>query len=117
MILDTGICTVFREKNIAPAGYKPTKGWEIIGRSWYKELDFSTTPAWPTEKREETKQDQRIRIHQMRMIRKEDRVVLADVDTMPADGVTVYKIERAFHGKDDDTPALISDLSLVEVSP
>ncbi len=117
MILDTGICTIFREGNVAPSGYMPRKAWEKIGQSWYKELSFETTPARPTEGRAETQTDQRIRIHQMRCIRNEDRVVLGDVDQLPADGVTIYKIIRAFHGQDDDTPTLISDLSLREVSP
>lgn len=118
MILDTGICTVFRAKNRAMSGYMPTRSWEKIGKSWYKELSFSTEPKLETEKREETRTDQRIRVHQMRYLRKEDHVVLADVNEYPSlEDHTIYRIERAYHGQDDDTPALISDLSLTEVSP
>ena len=117
MILDTGICTIFREQNVALPGHMPQKSWTKLGQSWYKELSFSTEPSWQTENREETRQDQRIRIHQMRCIRKEDRAVLGDVDDLPKAGVTVYKITRAYHGQDDDSPALITDLSLLEVSP
>ena len=121
MILDTGICTVFREADVAEAGYMPRKAWEVIGKSWYRELSFSTEPTRETERRLETRIDQRIRVHQMRMIRKEDRVVLADVSEYPTGSAqgepTIYRITRAYHGQDDDSPALISDLALVEVSP
>lgn len=118
MILDTGICSVFREgQTEVQSGYMPTPSWTLIGKSWYKELSYSTQPEWATDQRRETKQDQRIRVHQMRHLREQDRVVLADVDELPADGVTVYSISRAYHGQDDDSPALISDLSLEEVSP
>lgn len=117
MILDTGICTVFREENVAPSGYMPRPGWNVLGQSWYKELDYSTEPTWQTEHRQETRTDQRIRIHQMRMIRREDRVVLCQCDRLPAAGQPIYRVTRAWHGKDDDSPALITDLSLEEVSP
>ena len=118
MILDTGICTIFRERDTSESGQMPRRAWEPIGKSWYKELAFSTEPVQETENRIETRTDQRIRIHQMRSIRKEDRVVLADVDIYPdLTERTIYRITRAFHGTDDDTPALISDLSLTEVSP
>lgn len=117
MILDTGVCSIFRRQTVnAAVGRMPAVVWERIGVSWYKELSFNTAPAWETEKREATQTDQRIRVHQMRMIRKEDRAVLADVTEIPADA-TVYKITRAYHGMDDDTTVLISDLSLQEVSP
>lgn len=116
MILDTGICTVFRKVHAEAAGYMPSDSWELIGKSWYKELSFETAPDWNTDQRQETRTDQRIRIHQMRMIRKEDRAVLADVAAIDGE-TTVYRITRAFHGQDDDSPTLISDLSLEEVSP
>lgn len=117
MILDTGICSIFREVNAAAPGHMPVPAWQLIGRSWYRELAFSTEPTWATDNRRETRQDQRIRITQMRGLRQEDRVVLDKVDQLPGQGVTIYKIERAYHGQDDDSPALITDLSLVEVSP
>lgn len=118
MILDTGICSVFRSAQAEiPSGYMPTLTWQPIGKSWYSELSFSTQPEWATEQRRETRVDQRIRIHQMRGIREQDRVVLADVDTLPEDGTPVYDIVRAYHGQDDDSPALITDLSLTEVMP
>ncbi len=117
MILDTGICSVFRlSQKEVPSGYMPTMDWTLIGKSWYKELQFSTQPKWESANREETQTDQKIRIMQMRQLRKEDRVVLADVDALPESGM-IYKITRAFHGQDDDSPALISDLDLQEVSP
>lgn len=118
MILDTGICTLFREGDIAEAGHMPRKGWLPLGRSWYGELAFGSAPVFETEHREEAQQDQRIRIHQMRGIRpNRDAVVLADVERLPAMGVTIYRITRAFHGVDPENGAPITDLSLQEVSP
>lgn len=121
MILDTGVCSVFRLSQAeVPSGYMPTLSWKLIGKSWYKELSFSTRPKWESSDREETQTDQRIRVMQMRHLRKEDRVVLADIgeDEFGQDGGrTVYSITRAWHGQDDDSPAPITDLDLQEVSP
>ena len=63
MILDTGICSVFRlSQKEVPSGYMPTMDWTLIGKSWYKELQFSTQPKWESANREETQTDQKIRI-------------------------------------------------------
>lgn len=119
MILDTGICTVFRRYDTAEAGCKPVYGYRLLGKSWFKELNFETAPAWETEGRKSLRADARIRILQDRGIRQHDTVVLRDVDTvrdLPA-GTPVYRILRAYHGQDDDGPTLISDLTLEVVTP
>lgn len=119
MILDTGICTVFRETDTSEAGGMPTTGYSLIGSSWYREISYETAPAWPTDGRKEQKADGRIRILQNRGILQNDVVVLAEFSAWkdkPA-GATVYRITRAYHGKDDDGPTPISDLTLEVMQP
>ena len=120
MILDKGICTVFREYDTALSGEMPRLGYTVFWKSWYGELSFETRPARPTDGREELRTDARIRIQQNRDIRQRDIVVLKNVDTFgDADhsGVPVYRVTRAWHGQDDDSPALITDLNLEVYTP
>ena len=69
------------------------------------------------------KTDARIRILQNRAIHNHDVVVLAQVDAVPEaipgddERVPVYEVGRAYHGADEDSGELITDLSLVEVEP
>ena len=119
MILDTGICTIFRAEDTADPGDVPVPGYTLLGKSWYSEINFETSPGWKTEGRLYQQTDARIRILQDRGIRQHDTVVLLDVDTvrdLPA-GTPVYRIMRAYHGQDDDGPTLISDLTLEVVTP
>lgn len=113
MILDSGICTVSRKRNVAAPGAKPTYELDVIHIGWYGELSFATTPARPTQEREEVRTDARIRILQNRSIANHDVVTL---DT-PNDSATVYQVTRAYHGTDDDSGELITDLSLEVVKP
>ena len=119
MILDVGICTVFREYDLSLSGEKPRSGYALFWKSWYGELNFETGPSRPTEGREERRTDARIRIQQNRDIRQRDIVVLRNIDRLEDldDGVPVYRITRAWHGQDDGSPALISDLSLEVYEP
>lgn len=119
MILDTGICTVFRETDTSEAGGMPTTGYTLIGSSWYKEISYETAPAWPTDGRKEQKADGRIRILQNLGIMQNDVVVLEELSAFSGKsaGAPVYRITRAYHGKDDDGPALISDLTLEVMTP
>ena len=48
MILDSGICKVFRKANVAAPGAKPTFEDRLIHEGWYGELNFETAPANPT---------------------------------------------------------------------
>lgn len=114
MILDKGICTVFRETDVSLPGEMPTVGYVPIWASWYGELSYETSPVWETDGRKEQKADGRIRILQNRGIRQNDTVVLehlAKFSEKSADA-PVYRIIRAWHGTDDDGPTEISDLTL-----
>ena len=111
MILDRGTCKIYRKTRTTPAGGKPTWTWAAIHESYYGELSFETTPARPTERREETETATRIRILQNRGIRNQDVAELT-----PFDGTRVipvyFRITRAWHGDDGDSGAPISDLTL-----
>ena len=116
MILDTGICTIFRKEDVAARGNMPKYQYKPISKHWYKELDFETAPAHPTEGREEMQTDVRIRILQNRQLINHDVVVMGNVNDI-GDVLKAYEITRAYHGRDDDSGELISDLTLRRVRP
>lgn len=113
MILDKGICTVYRKENTAAPGAMPV--WTDVAYhvSWYGELSFETREARPTENREEVRCDARIRVLQNRRINNHDRVELRQPDGESL----VYEVTRAYHGVDDESGELISDLSLEVIEP
>ncbi len=114
MILDRGICSIYRKTDISEAGGMPQDSYMLFDQSWYGELNFETSPQYPTGDRKERRTDARIRIHQNRGIMEHDVAVLADVDSwdrLPA-GTPVYEITRCYHATDDDGPTPITDLSL-----
>ena len=119
MILDEGICTVFHPENTAEAGKMPTVAYTPIWASWYGRMSYETAPAWATEGRKELKADGRIRIQQCSRITQNDVVVLEHLESFDArsEGAAVYRVIRAFHGNDDDSPEKISDLTLEVVKP
>ena len=118
MILDDGICTIFRRTDVSAPGGKPVFEYQPIYQSWYKRLSYETTPTWQTPGRQENRVDARIRILQYPGLQDEDVCVLAMVSgSLPA-GTVIYRITRAFHGMDDDNrPVPISDLSLEVMDP
>lgn len=111
MILDRGLCRIYRRKSTTAPGGKPTSTEELIFESYYGELNFETSPARPTERREETQTAARIRILQNREIRKEDTAELNPFDGTEAK-TEKYRIVRAWHGKDEESGEAISDLTL-----
>lgn len=115
VILDSGICTVFARRNAAAPGDMPDYEHTLRMQAWYGLLDFETSPTNPTEYRTERETAARIRIHQRRDIHEDDVAVLAAVKTVE-DGMQLYKITRAYHGRDDDSGEPITDLTLEEVS-
>jgi hypothetical protein len=119
MILDTGICTVFRKADTSAAGAMPVMSYTPIWCSWYRELSYETAPAWPTDGRTEQKADGRIRILQDRAIAKDDVVILEQLAAYKdrSQNAKVYRITRAYHGMDDDGPTQISDLMLEVIEP
>lgn len=108
MILDTGICTVYRKYNDAAPGHKPEYARRVLHTSWYGELNYETAPAWPTRDREEVRADKRVRILENREIANHDEVELADL----YGNVRMYQVTRAYHGTDDQSGERITDLTL-----
>lgn len=119
MILDTGICTVFRKSDISCAGKMPKWGYEKIWSSWYRELSYSSRPAWQTEGRKELRVENKIRILQNRNIRENDIVVLEELAAWNdrSSGAVIYDIVKTWHGPDDDGPTPVTDLTLEVVTP
>ena len=111
MILDRGTCTIYRKTSTTPAGGKPTWTLAAIHEGYYGELAFETSPARPTDGREETETATRIRILQNRNIRNQDLAELAPFDGSSAK-TEKYRIKRAYHGSDDDSGEPITDLTL-----
>ena len=117
MILDSGICTIYRKVDISQPGCMPVTGYQLIARGWYKEMSFATSPTWRTEGREEQRADGKIRIWQNRNVNQYDLCVLRDVTDGPTEDDQLYRITRAYHGTDEDGVDLISDLTLEVVHP
>lgn len=114
--LDAGICTIFRREDVARPGMMPKYEHKRIAAHWYGELDFATVSAYPTDGREETRIDARIRILQDRNINNKDVLVMANVQAVE-DVLVLYEITRAYHGKDEDSGERITDLTLKKVKP
>lgn len=115
MILDSGILSIFRETDAAESGKMPTKAYTRIYVGWFGELSFETSPAHPTEGRQEKKTDARVRILQNRAIKQNDIVILEQAAAFSASTGVAYKITRAYHGQDGAEP--ISDLTLEVLTP
>lgn len=113
MILDKGICSVYRKVNTAEAGAMPVFAENLIYIGWYGELDFETRSARPTNDREEIRCDAKIRILQCRTINNHDKV---ELQTQTGDTL-MYEVTRAYHGYDEDSGELISDLTLEVYEP
>lgn len=116
MILDSGICTIFRKVDVAERGNKPRFEYQRITRKWYGELEYANNQAYPSEHREEVQTDGRIRILQDRRLNNHDVVLLMDAKVMQ-DEAEAYEITRAYHGRDEDSGELITDLTLRRVKP
>ena len=88
----------------------------LLSKHWYKELAFETAPSYPTEGREEVQTDARIRILQDRRLANHDVLVMANVPRVE-DVLIAYEITRAYHGKDDESGEMITDLTLRRTNP
>lgn len=118
MILDTGICKVYRKQNTASPGSKPVYENVLIHESYYGELNFETSPARPTENREEINTAARVRILQNRSIANHDRVKLLKFDSAERpESDELFEITRAWHGTDENSGERITDLTLEVVKP
>lgn len=114
MTLTDGICTIFSKRDVSEEGEMPRFEYVKKSQSYYGELDFVTDGAWTTPGREDVVIDARIRILQDKTITKKDVVMLSDVES--AKDVERYEVERAWHGRDEESGMLVSDLSLRKVS-
>ena len=107
MILDKGICSIYAVSNSAAAGNKPVAALTLKYKSWYGELNFETNPG-TVGAQEAVAADNRIRILQNRAVSNHDVAVV--------DGVQ-YNVTRAYHGIDDESGELITDLTLERLVP
>lgn len=117
MILDSGICSIFTATDTAQSGKMPVKTYSLKYQSWYGELSFETSPAYPTDGRKERQTDARIRVLQNRTIKQDDIVLLEQAATYEARTTRPYRITRAYHGMDEENATLITDLTLEVVTP
>jgi hypothetical protein len=101
MILDSGICSVFR---------RGERAFARLTQSWYGELSFETQPS-KENLNDGVQTGARIRIHEARNISHGDVIVLRDVSTL-ATFDPCYEVVRAYHGQDDDNGLPITDLTL-----
>lgn len=106
MILDSGICTVYEVKNVAPPGGMPKMVLKQKHQSWYSELNFETVPV-DAAMQEIVETSARIRVIQNRSITNHNVVILADEEQ--------YEVIRAYHGMDDESGEPITDLTLKKV--
>lgn len=111
MILDDGICTVFKLVDKSKPGDKPDQQPQEKSMAWFGFLDFATAEKWPTESREETEVTTRIRILQDRTITNKNVVVLQETHSIEP-GMERLEVVRAYHGHDDDNGQPITDLTL-----
>lgn len=118
MILDAGLCTVYKIENTAEPGEMPVDGLVKITECWFGELSFESSPRQYTESLEQVEIARKIRILQDRRISQKAVVAI---------GSDQYQVERVYHGQDamesyfargttyDGTGELITDLSLSRV--
>lgn len=106
MILDRGICTLYRLESVGSPGNMPVEQLVIFHESWFGELSFASNPEYETDHREDVQVSARIRIYQNRNI---NNLQEARLSTDPN---IRYEVTRVFHGVDEDSGEPISDLSL-----
>lgn len=106
VILDSGICTVYEVKNVAPPGGMPKMELLPKHESWYAELNFETVPK-DAALQEVVETSARVRILQNRSITNHNVVILADGEQ--------YEVTRAYHGTDEESGEPITDLTLLKV--
>lgn len=117
MILDDGICTVYAQTDVSGPGGLPRYDKERVRtQSYYGELEFETSPRWPTEHRKENRVSARVRILQCREIKEDDVCELQSFSDTSGAGRT-YRITRAYHGTDDESGERITDLTLEVMEP
>lgn len=113
MILDSGVATFYHKTNTAGPGEKPIFTNALFFTGYYGELSYETNPRYQTEKREDVRTDARIRVLQNRGIMNRDTCTLEPVNGNGG----YYEVTRVWHGTDDESGELISDISLARTAP
>lgn len=111
MILDDGICSIFRAANVAAAGRMPVWGFEPVGQSWFKRRSYSTRASFMREGAEDTTVSLRIRILRNDAVTNHDVVILVPADAM-LPNVKRYSVINAVHDVDPDSGEAVTDLYL-----
>lgn len=114
MILDKGICTLYKVSNSAAAGAMPVQSLTKIADHWFADLEFEAAMFMDTDNSEQILVEKKIRILQNLNVLK-GTVIKIDSD--------YYKVVRVYHGKDElifygrsqGSGELISDISLTRV--
>ncbi len=101
MILDSGICSIFRMGE---------RTFVRIAASWYRELSFETQPSKENVS-DGVQTGARIRIHEVREVARGDVLVLRDVTTLGMFDA-YFEVVRAYHGQDEENGQPITDLTL-----
>ncbi len=109
MMIDTGLCSIYKIEDTSEAGGMPvlTAKLPALAEVWYGELGFESNPVFETELQESVEISARIRILQDKRVNRQTLLDLADGKR--------YKVERAYHGYDEDSKELITDLNLSRV--
>lgn len=104
MILDKGICSVYDKVNVAEPGNMLQYKLKLKYQSWYGELNFETNPV-NAAMQEMVETSARIRIIQNRGINNHNVAILSNDNQQ-------YEVTRAYHGVDEESGELITDLTL-----
>lgn len=110
MILDKGICKVYRLEDISAPGDMPKERLVQFHESWFGELDFASNSDQKTQYREDVITSARIRIYQNREITNLNAV------TLSTDPEKRFEVTRVYHSRDDESGEPISDLNLKAVT-
>ena len=103
MILDSGICKIYRLTNTAGAGNMPNETKALVAELWYGELSYESSPVRNTESQEQVEIATRIRVLRNRSIAEKAIVEI---------GTESYQVERVYNGVDQESGEQICDLSL-----
>ena len=107
MILDSGICKIYKIANTAGPGEMPNENKVKIAERWFGDLDFSSAPTQYTESLEQIEVSRKIRVLRV------DEIVMKK--TIVEIGVEAYMVERVYDGTDKESGERISDISLSKV--
>ena len=106
VILDQGPCEIWDIVQSEPDGEYPREILKNPREAFYGELSFSTFPTFETDYQESVEIDRKIRILRDLSVNRQTAVLV---------GGRQYKVQRVYHGYDEDSGEDISDVSLSKV--